>query len=36
VLTSLNRRIDKNRNLTMLALEDPEALEDALAAAKNP
>ena len=36
VLTSLNRRIDKNRNLTMLALEDPEALEDALAAAKKP
>ncbi|HTC39906.1 MAG TPA: ACP S-malonyltransferase [Steroidobacteraceae bacterium] len=36
VLTSLNRRIDKNRDLTMLALEDPEALEDALAAAKNP
>jgi [acyl-carrier-protein] S-malonyltransferase len=36
VLTSLNRRIDKNRDLTMLALEDPEALEDALAAAKKP
>jgi [acyl-carrier-protein] S-malonyltransferase len=36
VLTSLNRRIDKNRDLTMLALEDPEALEGALAAAKNP
>ncbi len=36
VLTSLNRRIDKNRDLTMLALEDPEALEAALAAAKNP
>ena len=36
VLTSLNRRIDKNRDLTMLALEDPEALQDALAAAKNP
>jgi len=36
VLTSLNRRIDKNRDLTMLALEDPEALEDALAAAKSP
>src|SRR5271169_3174753 len=33
VLTSLNRRIDKNRDLTMLALEDPEALEGALAAA---
>jgi [acyl-carrier-protein] S-malonyltransferase len=36
VLTSLNRRIDKNRDLTMLALEDPAALEDALAAAKKP
>jgi [acyl-carrier-protein] S-malonyltransferase len=36
VLTSLNRRIDKNRDLTMLALEDPEVLQDALAAAKNP
>jgi [acyl-carrier-protein] S-malonyltransferase len=36
VLTSLNRRIDKNRDLTMLALEDPEALEAALAAAKTP
>ena len=36
VLTSLNRRIDKNRDLTMLALEDPEALEAALAAAKIP
>jgi [acyl-carrier-protein] S-malonyltransferase len=36
VLTSLNRRIDKNRDLTMLALEDPAALEGALAAAKKP
>jgi [acyl-carrier-protein] S-malonyltransferase len=36
VLTSLNRRIDKNRDLTMLALEDPEALEGALAAVKSP
>src|SRR5271167_4755580 len=36
VLTALNRRIDKNRDLTMLALEDPEALEGALAAAKIP
>jgi [acyl-carrier-protein] S-malonyltransferase len=35
VLTSLNRRIDKNRDLTMLALEDPEALEGALAAVKS-
>jgi [acyl-carrier-protein] S-malonyltransferase len=31
VLTSLNRRIDKNRELKMLALEDPAALEEALA-----
>jgi [acyl-carrier-protein] S-malonyltransferase len=36
VLTALNRRIDKNRDLKMLALEDPEALEDALAAVKSP
>ena len=33
VLTSLNRRIDKNRDLAMLALEDPEALAGALALA---
>ena len=31
VLTGLNRRIDKNRDLKMLALEDPRSLEDALA-----
>ena len=31
VLTSLNRRVDKNRDLKMLALEDPASLEDALA-----
>jgi [acyl-carrier-protein] S-malonyltransferase len=31
VLTALNRRIDKNRELKMLALEDPAALEEALA-----
>jgi [acyl-carrier-protein] S-malonyltransferase len=31
VLTSLNRRIDKNRNLNMLALEDPKSLAEALA-----
>jgi [acyl-carrier-protein] S-malonyltransferase len=30
VLTGLNRRIDKNRGLRMLALEDPQALDDAL------
>jgi [acyl-carrier-protein] S-malonyltransferase len=32
VLTGLNRRIDKNRDLTMLALEDPKSLQQALAA----
>jgi [acyl-carrier-protein] S-malonyltransferase len=32
VLTSLNRRIDKNRDLKMLALEDPKDLDEALAA----
>ncbi len=31
VLTSLNRRIDKNRDLKMLALEDPQSLDEALA-----
>ncbi len=31
VLTGLNRRIDKNRDLKMLALENPESLADALA-----
>ncbi len=34
VLTGLNRRIDKNRDLKMLALEDPAGLEDALNALK--
>jgi [acyl-carrier-protein] S-malonyltransferase len=33
VLTALNRRVDKNRDLKMLALEDPQNLDDALAAA---
>jgi [acyl-carrier-protein] S-malonyltransferase len=33
VLTALNRRIDKSRDLAMLALEDPASLEAALAAA---
>jgi [acyl-carrier-protein] S-malonyltransferase len=33
VLTSLNRRIDKNRDLKMLALEDRQALDEALTAA---
>jgi [acyl-carrier-protein] S-malonyltransferase len=32
VLTALNRRVDKNRDLKMLALEDPQGLVDALAA----
>jgi len=31
VLTGLNRRIDKNRDLKMLALEDPASLDEALA-----
>jgi [acyl-carrier-protein] S-malonyltransferase len=31
VLTSLNRRVDKNRELKMLALEDPASLDEALA-----
>jgi [acyl-carrier-protein] S-malonyltransferase len=31
VLTSLNRRIDRNRDLKMLALEDPRSLHEALA-----
>jgi [acyl-carrier-protein] S-malonyltransferase len=32
VLTGLNLRVDKNRDLKMMALEDPLTLEDALAA----
>ena len=32
VLTALNRRIDKNRELKMMALEDPQSLDEALAA----
>jgi [acyl-carrier-protein] S-malonyltransferase len=31
VLTGLNRRVDKNRDLKMSALEDPKSLDDALA-----
>jgi [acyl-carrier-protein] S-malonyltransferase len=31
VLTALNRRVEKNRDLKMLALEDPQNLDDALA-----
>ena len=34
VLTGLNRRVDKNRDLKMTSLEDPQALDDALAMAK--
>ena len=34
VLTGLNRRIDKNRDLKMLALEDPQSFDDALALAQ--
>jgi [acyl-carrier-protein] S-malonyltransferase len=30
ILTGLNRRIDKNRDLIMLALEDPPSLDEAL------
>lgn len=33
VLTSLNRRIDKNRDLSMIALEEPKNLDEALTAA---
>jgi [acyl-carrier-protein] S-malonyltransferase len=35
VLTSLNRRVDRNRDLSMVALEDPQSLEDALAEARS-
>lgn len=34
VLTALNRRVDKNRDLKMMALEDPTALEEALSVVK--
>ena len=34
VLTGLNRRVDKNRELKMTALEDPASLDDALATIK--
>jgi [acyl-carrier-protein] S-malonyltransferase len=34
ILTGLNRRVDKNRDLKMTALEDPASLDDALAAIK--
>lgn len=35
VLTGLNRRIDKNKDLAMLAIEDAESLESALAACRS-
>lgn len=35
ILTGLNRRIDKNRDLKMLALEDAQSFEDALSASQN-
>ena len=34
ILTGLNRRIDKNRDLKMLALENPAALDEALTMVK--
>lgn len=34
ILTGLNRRVDKNRDLKMLALEDAQSFEDALAVTK--
>jgi len=34
ILTGLNRRVDKNRDLKMMALEDPQAMDDALATLK--
>lgn len=33
VLTALNRRVDRSRDVQMLALEDPKSLDEALAAA---
>jgi [acyl-carrier-protein] S-malonyltransferase len=35
VLTGLNRRIDKNKDLGMLAIENPESLQQALAACRS-
>jgi [acyl-carrier-protein] S-malonyltransferase len=34
VLTGLNRRIEKNREIAMLAIEDPESLQQALSACR--
>ena len=30
VLTSMNRRIDRNKDIAMVAVEDPASLQDAL------
>ena len=35
VLTSLNRRIDKNKDIGMLAIEDPDSLQAALTACRS-
>ena len=35
ILTGLNRRVDKTRDLKMMALEDPDGLDEALAAVKH-
>jgi [acyl-carrier-protein] S-malonyltransferase len=35
ILTGLNRRIDKNRDLKMMAIEDVQSLDDALAASRS-
>jgi len=35
VLTGLNRRIEKNKDIAMLAIEDPESLQQALAACRS-
>ena len=35
VLTGLNRRVEKNKDIAMLAIEDPESLQQALAACRS-
>lgn len=35
VLTGLNRRIERNKDVTMLAIEDPESLQQALQASRS-
>ena len=35
VLTGLNRRIEKNKDIAMLSIEDPESLQQALAACRS-